>query len=182
MSNTARLLATLNAYRTVQKTFPELHPNFETRAAKWPRLDEAGLKKELSDLIAESERPGMSVRVFWKMGPDFMYEGCNRHIALDAGFKMAADLIGTNDFDQRVSWILQSAKYRKDDVEVTTSKKPKLYILERQNSAAEGTIFLHTGKAPIMLGDQAIGMLGMYTVIDGQAAAKIAREHPNALG
>ena len=170
-----RAAAILLAYRTVQRpSWPELNPDLDERARRWPDLDEALLQVELRRLVAETERPGQNVRVFWKIGNDLTYEGCNRQFANDAGFKEARELIGLTDFDPRIAWILQSAKYRKDDFEVMETRKPKLRIIERQHSAA-GTIWLHTGKAPILLRGEAIGIMGMYEVIDLATATRMSR-------
>ena len=50
-----------------------------------------------------------------------------------------------------------------------------LDIVERQDSPA-GTVWLRTGKAPIRVGDgEAIGLLGMYEVIDDATAKALTR-------
>ena len=170
-----QLLAVLQAYNTVvQASWPDLHPRMASRSRIWPALPEAELREELARYVKESDKPGCNVRVFWKIGYDLRYEGCNRQFANDAGFLDEADLLGLTDLDDRMSWTAQAAKYRKDDREVIESGKSKLDIIERQNSAV-GTVWLRTGKAPIRMGDQAIGVLGMYEVIDASTVAKLSR-------
>ncbi|MCA9608329.1 MAG: hypothetical protein KC619_22120 [Myxococcales bacterium] len=165
------------AYRRVQRvSWPELNPAGGDDEMAWSSMSAAELETELARLLAETERAGQEVRVFWKVGPELVYAGCNDQFARDAGFERASDLIGKNDFDPEISWARQSAKYRRDDVEVVRSGRANLDIIERQDSP-NGTIWLRTGKAAIRPGGQAaIGVLGMYEVIDQATAAKLARK------
>jgi hypothetical protein len=166
------LLATLNAYRAVKEaSWPALIPSMKARAPTWPDLSTEELEDELAGYVLDSDAP--SVRVFWKMGNDFVYRGCNERFARDAGLARAADIVGLTDFDDKLAWVAQAAKYRRDDRDVYQSGVPKLDILERQSSST-GVIWLRTGKAPIQLGSGAtIGVFGMYEVIDDAAAAKL---------
>ncbi|MCC6873536.1 MAG: hypothetical protein IT378_04435 [Sandaracinaceae bacterium] len=170
------LVAILMAYQAVQHaSWPELNPGSDRRAAAWATMSRSELEAELRRLVAETERPGKQVRVFWKIGADFVYGGCNDQFARDGGLRSAGDLIGKTDFDPALSWARQSAKYRKDDVEVVQSGREKLDIIERQDGPS-GTIWVRTGKAPIRVpGRKPIGILGMYEVIDGATAARLAR-------
>ncbi len=165
------LLATLKAYRAVQaSTWLDLNPGIEQRVASWETMDAAALDKELRRLVEETNRPGCEVRVFWKRGNDFVYAGCNKKFAEDAGFAEPGLLIGKNDFDHAVSWLRQSPKYRADDLEVVKTGVEKLNIIERQRSA-RGNIWLRTGKSPIRPGGGLpVGLVGMYEVIDVQMA------------
>jgi len=168
------LLAILKAYRAVQAaTFPDLNPGIESRAAAWETMDGPALQKELTRLLEETDRPGCEVRVFWKRGNDFVYGGCNKRLAQDAGVQSPDELVGLNDFDHKISWLRQSPKYRADDLEVVKTGVEKLNIIERQRSA-NGNLWLRTGKAPIRPGGGApVGLLGMYEVIDVQTAMQM---------
>ena len=80
---------------------------------------------------------------------------------------------GIDDFDKRLPWGHQAAKYRLDDESVFESSTPKLDILERQQSAA-GITWVRAGKAPIRkpAGD-VIGILGMYELLDSEEGRKL---------
>ena len=67
--------------------------------------------------------------------------------ATDAGLPVA-QLIGIDDFDQRLPWMLQATKYRVDYEEVYKSGKPKQDIMERQKSAQGTIVWVRAGKAP----------------------------------
>jgi hypothetical protein len=167
------LRAVLAAYKMVKDaSWPDLHAAMARAAARWPSADEAELRKELQGYLDETARPGCAVRVFWKTGPGLHFGGCNAGFAKDAGLQSPADLVGLDDFSEKLPWSAQAAKYRFDDKEVVDSGKPKLDILERQNSAA-GTVWVLVGKAPIRVGNSSIGILGMYEVLEQAAANKI---------
>lgn len=155
-----------------QGSWPELLPAMQTRAAQWPTMDEAALQREVNDYLAQMNAPSCVVRVFWKLGPDLTFAGCNHLIARDGGLADASALLGKNDFDPSIPWTRQAAKYRADDLAVMAAG-PRLDIVERQDSAT-GTTWLRTGKAPIRLvsGD-VVGLLGMYEVIDVATAARL---------
>jgi hypothetical protein len=164
----------LVAYRTVMEaSWPNLHPAMKARAALWPAASETALQAELREYIREASQPTCKVRVFWKIGPQFAYAGGNAHYATDAGFANIADLIGINDFHEKVPWKAQAAKFRKDDREVFDSGVAKLDILERQDSAS-GTVWVRVGKAPIRNGSGVvIGILGIYELLDEGLATKM---------
>ena len=166
-------LAILKAYRAVQSVWPTLNPDLEARAATWEQLDARALNDELARLVDETNRPGCDLRVFWKLGAELTYGGCNARFAQDAGFPAAEQIVGKNDFDPTISWLRQSPKYRADDNEVIKLGAERLNIIERQRSA-QGNIWLRTAKAPICpAGGAAVGVVGMYEVIDVQAAIQL---------
>jgi hypothetical protein len=174
--------AVLTAYRLVMDaSWPDLHPAMAAAAERWPLATQAELETELAGYLADTAQTSR-VRVFWKLGPRYVFGGCNEHFARDAGMS-AADLIGIDDFDKRLPWVAQAAKYRADDTEVYTTGAPKLDILERQKSAA-GITWVLAGKAPIRTACGVIGILGMYEVLEGEAARKLfaerARRNPTA--
>src|SRR5712691_3815191 len=143
------LRAVLEAYRMVKDaSWPHLHPGMAKGSARWPQAREADLRKELQGYIDETAKPGCDVRVFWKLGDDLRFGGCNLMFVKDAGLKSPAEMVGLDDFSEKLPWNAQAAKYRFDDKEVVDSGKPKLDILERQNSA-KGTVWVLVGKAPV---------------------------------
>jgi hypothetical protein len=167
------LRAVLAAYKLVKDaSWPDLHPAMPRASARWPQAAEADLRKELEGYINETNRPSCDVRVFWKLGPDYKFAGCNLMFVKDAGLKTPADLIGLDDFSDKLPWKAQAAKYRFDDKEVADSGKANLDILERQSSAT-GTVWVLVGKAPVRVGSRSIGILGMYQILDQAAANKI---------
>ena len=102
----------------------------------------------------------------WKTGPKFQFGGCNAGFAQDAGVS-PAELVGMDDFDKRLPWRHQAAKYRRDDETVVKTGKASLDIIERQESNEGGTSWVRAGKAPLKLPDgTAFGMLAMYEVVD----------------
>jgi hypothetical protein len=83
------------------------------------------------------------------------------------------DLIGLEDFDRRLPWGHQAAKYRLDDEAVFKSGTPKLDILERQQSST-GITWVRAGKAPIRRSaGEVIGIFGMYELLDSEAGRKL---------
>jgi PAS domain-containing protein len=164
----------LAAYRIVKNgSWPHLHSAMERRASAWPLAGEAELATELEGYVKETEARDSAVRVFWKLGPKFLFSGCNEGFARDAGIP-AAELMGLDDFDSRLPWGGQASKYRADDMEVFEGGVPKLDILERQKSASGAIIWVRVGKAPIKAADgSARGVLGMYDMLDDKAAQKI---------
>jgi hypothetical protein len=168
------LLAILKAYRTVQSVWPTINPGLEARASTWEQMDARALSDELARQVEQSNRPGCDLRLFWKLGTELTYGGCNARFAQDAGFPAPAQLVGRNDFDHAVTWLRQSPKYRADDLEVINLRTERLNIIERQRSA-QGNIWLRTAKAPICPagGGSPVGVFGMYEIIDVQMAIQL---------
>jgi hypothetical protein len=170
------LRAILQAYRQVaDASWPDLHPDMRARAAAWPKASADELKKELAGYIRDSSDPRRVVRVFYKLGPAFVFGGCNAHFANDAGLT-AADIVGLDDFSTKLPWAAQAAKYRADDKEVFDSGAAKLDILERQTSSSGTVTWVHVGKAPIRTAAGVIGIFGMYEVLDDKTAQRLYRE------
>jgi hypothetical protein len=115
------------------------------------------------------------VRVFWKLGPDLKFAGCNEHFAHDAGMPKA-QLIGKDDFDPKLPWKHQSAKYRIDDEAVVKAGEAKLDIIERQRGTTGTITWVRAGKAPIRAGQEVIGILGMYEVLDDATGRRLFAE------
>jgi hypothetical protein len=172
-TNVEDLRAVLAAYRVVKNgSWPQLHTAMDRRTPFWSAAGEAELVAELEGYLREAEMSPTSVRVFWKLGPKYVFSGCNSHFASDAGLP-ASSLIGSDDFDSRLPWGPQAAKYRADDVEVVEGGKPQLDILERQKSPTGAVIWVRVGKAPIMVNGVASGVLGMYDLLDDKTASKL---------
>jgi hypothetical protein len=129
--------------------------------------------ERLRGLVNALNDEGEALRIFWKLLPDFHYAGCNDAFAHDGGIASAAVMVGKNDFDERISWNRQANKYRRDDVEVTTRGAVAPRLIERQDTPG-GTTWLHTAKAPLRIGGEIVGLLGLYEVIDEKTA--IARQ------
>lgn len=171
------LRAVLAAYLTVMEaSWPELHPTMGERARRWPLASHDDLENELAGYLRESAQAEQHVRVFWKLAPQYKFAGCNQLFATDAGFSGPRDLIGLDDFDKRLPWGHQAAKYRLDDESVVKTGMPKLDILERQQSAT-GITWVRAGKAPIRRTNGEIaGILGMYELMDAETGRKLFAE------
>jgi hypothetical protein len=168
--------AVLEAYREVMTaSWPDLHPDIGERSKQWAAASESDLRLELERYLKEASLPGCKVRIFWKLGPELRFGGCNELFAQDAGLPAAA-LIGLDDYDKRLPWFAQAAKYRTDDEEVFHSGRAKLDILERQRSST-GIIWVRAGKAPIRTEEGSIlGILGMYEVLDSAMGRRLFTE------
>ena len=167
------LRGVLGAYKTVMEaSWPELHPTMKDRSSQWGKAGADQLKAELQDYLKASADSDKHVRVFWKLGTAFKFGGVNALFARDAGFANPADMVGLDDFDRRLPWTHQAAKYRQDDEEVYKSGQPKLDILERQQSKT-GITWVRAGKAPIRKSNRdVVGILGMYELLDAETGRK----------
>lgn len=169
--------AVLQAYKQVMDaSWPAPHPLMAEGSRRWPQAAAHELEAELAGYLQDSEQPGQRVRVFWKLGTELVFGGGNRLFARDAGFDAPAELLGRDDFDDRLPWTRQAAKYRADDEQVFYSGKARLDIVERQTHSDE-TIWVRVGKAPIVTsaGD-VIGVFGMYEVLDSEVGRKLYAE------
>jgi hypothetical protein len=176
--NAEDLRAILTAYQqVVEASWPQLHPTMRERSRRWLSASDKELQSELDAYVAESSSPSSQIRLFWKFAPNFEFGGCNRQFAEDAGFTNPADLVGITDFDQRLPWTSQAAKYRHDDQAVVEGKRSHLDIIERQKSPTGAISWVRVGKVPIQRTDgTAIGVLGMYEVLDAATARKLYGE------
>jgi len=172
------LRAVLAAYlRVMQASWPALHPRMADRSLHWRGATEAALRAELDGYLAEAAPPHANVRVFWKLGPKLLFAGGNQLFAQDAGFARIEDLIGIDDFDKRLPWRHQAAKYRSDDEDVVQQGSASLDILERQHSATGGITWVRAGKAAIRTENGSIlGVFGMYELLDGPTGRKLFAE------
>lgn len=168
------LRGVLSAYKQVMDaSWPQLHPTMADNSRRWPHLGERELAAELASYVKQSAASQSAIRVFWKVGPKFVFAGCNELFARDAGLP-STDLIGTDDFDKRLPWMNQAAKYRADDRAVAQSGEANLDIIERQASSSGTITWVRAGKAPIRDATGAvIGILGMYELLDSAIGSRL---------
>ena len=168
------LRAILAAYQQVAgASWPDLNPSMKSRAARWATASAAELRTELDGYLREVAPPRTNVRILWKTGPKFLFGGCNELFAQDAGLKVS-EMIGIDDFDKRLPWRHQAAKYRRDDEMVAKSGKASLDIIERQESKDGETSWIRAGKAPLKLPNgTSFGILGMYELVDAATGRQL---------
>ncbi len=174
--NADQTRAVLSAYQLVMTaSWPTLHPEMVERAAHWASASAESLEAELQGYLRHASDPHCAVRVFWKIGPRFTFAGCNAHFARDAGMP-TAQLLGKDDFDPKLPWVRQAAKYRDDDEAVFQSSTPKLDIIERQQGTTGVITWVRAGKAPIRTAQATIGILGMYEMLDDTTGRRLFGE------
>ena len=157
--NAEQSRAVLVAYQQVMAaSWPDLHPEMAARASGWASADAAALERELHGYLRTASAPDCRVRVFWKLTPGYTFGGCNEHFAHDAGLA-SADLIGIDDFDRRLPWVHQAAKYRADDESVVSDTSTR--------SRASGLLMV--GRAPV------IGQMMRSTLGSATSASRILR-------
>ena len=175
-ANVEHTRAVLAAYqRVMTASWPTLHPEMAGRAPHWASASAETLEAELQSYVRHSSDPSCPVRVFWKIAPGFTFAGCNEHFAHDAGMP-TAELLGKDDFDPKLPWVRQAAKYRDDDEAVFQSGAPKLDIIERQRGTTGATTWVRAGKAPIRTEKETIGILGMYEMLDDATGRRLFGE------
>jgi PAS domain S-box-containing protein len=113
------------------------------------------------------------VRVFWK-DKNLVYLGCNAAFAYDAGFADPKDLVGKDDY--QLVWRDQAESYRRDDVRVIESGRPKKPIEELQMTADGKTMTVLKSKLPLRGSDgEVVGVLGTYVDITEHKRTEEAR-------
>jgi PAS domain S-box-containing protein len=127
------------------------------------RLEEAN---QMLTLVLDS----IPVRVFWK-DLNGVFLGCNQLFAEDAGMADPDSVIGRDDFE--LGWKDRADLYRKDDLAVIKSQKPRLHYEEKQTTPQGDTIWLRTSKIPLCdLTGTVIGLLGSYEDITASKATQ----------
>jgi hypothetical protein len=164
----------LQAWKTVRDaSWPSLSSSMQMRSAGWAAMDAPQLEAETRHYLEEMNAPSCPVRVFWKRKPEYLYLGCNNAFARDGGHQRAEEMDGLDDFNPRVSWNQQAAKYRADDERVVAANKPLFDILERQTQPG-GVVYVRTSKAPLRgAGGECFGILGMYETLDEATARRL---------
>jgi hypothetical protein len=173
------LRAIMAAYKqVVTASWPQLHPAMADKSRQWPTKSLSDLQAELADYVREASRPTVNARLFWKVGPEFEFGGCNTQFAQDAGLT-PTDMVGITDFDKRLPWRPQAAKYRLDDEAVVATRNAQLDIIERQKAPNGDITWVRVGKVPIQRPDKkVIGILGMYEVLDAETGRKLHMAQP----
>lgn len=171
------LRAVLQAYQRVKDaSWPALNPGMAERSRQWAQTSEADLRAELAGYLQEAAPPAWQVRIFWKTGEDLVFGGCNELFAKDAGLASADELVGLTDFDKRLPWTRQAAKYRLDDQAVMASGAARLGIIERQQSGDGEIHWVRVSKAPVTAGADTVGVLGMYEPLDPETGRRLFGE------
>lgn len=99
-------------------------------------------------------------RVFWK-DTNFVYLGCNKAAAADAGVAHPQDIIGRTDFD--LAWRESAPVYRKGDIEILRSGLAKVNYEESQIHADGTSSWLRTSKIPLAdMDGNTVALLGLY--------------------
>ena len=175
-ANADETRAVLMAYQSVMTaSWPTLHPEMAGRSQFWASASAETLEAELQSYVAQASDPQGTVRLFWKIGPSFTFAGCNDQFARDAGMPKGV-LLGKDDFDPKLPWKHQAAKYRIDDEAVVAAGTPKLDIIERQRGTSGTITWVRAGKAPIRTAQAIIGILGMYEVLDDATGRRLFAE------
>jgi PAS domain-containing protein len=174
--NAEQARGVLAAYQQViVASWPTLHPEMAAKAKAWATAAPEALERELQDYLRIAANAASPVRVFWKLLPGYIFGGCNEGFARDAGLTVA-DMIGHDDFDKRLPWVHQAAKYRADDEAVVKSGQARLDIVERQREATGQITWVRVGKTPIRTAAGVIGVLGAYEVLDAKTGHKLFAE------
>jgi len=119
-------------------------------------------------------------RVFWK-DRDFLYPGCNRLFAQDAGFLYPEEFTGKHDYE--MPWKKEEADFfRECDRRVMERDEPEYHIIEPLSRADGTKSWLDTAKIPFHNTEgKVVGILGTYEDITEKVKAeeelKKYREH-----
>ncbi|MFA5269579.1 MAG: PAS domain S-box protein [Methanoregula sp.] len=113
-------------------------------------------------------------RVFWK-DRNSVFLGCNKTLALDAGFLEPADMVGKTDYDHASH--ATADLYRADDRQVMESGQPKINYEEPQIRKDGSHAWLRTTKVPLRNKEGTIiGVLGTYEDITERKMAQEAMQ------
>ncbi len=124
---------------------------------------------ELSQLVLDE----LPLRIYWK-NPNGVYLGCNMPVARDAGLNHPKDLIGKTDFD--LPWgKAHAVAYRKEDLSVMYSGKPKVNFDEEQLLSDGSIRHMETTKKPLYCeAGEIVGVLGITRLITEKKKAEQA--------
>ena len=106
------------------------------------------------------------IGVFWK-GRDHRFMGCNSLFAKDCGLPNALAVVGKDDFD--VASPERADAYRRDDLLVMDSGRPKLFYEDRFVNSKGVARWNRISKVPLRTSDGVVfGVLGIYEDISAQ--------------
>ncbi len=154
----------------IQRAIEQAHDKLEVAVDE--RTEELRGAREMLQTVLDT----IPVRVFWK-NHSGKYLGCNTLFSQDAGLDKPEAILGRDD--SQMGWHLQADQYRRDDVEVMFSGKPRLNYEEPQTSPDGTTIWRETSKVPLTDDTgRSIGILGAYQEITQRklAAEKLQRQ------
>ena len=99
--------------------------------------------------------------IFWK-DRHFIYQGCNRAYAEDAGLGHPDHIVGLTDYD--LPWSTEEADwYRQCDRKVMDRNTPEYRIVESRVQANGRQVWVETSKLPLLNHNQeVVGILGHY--------------------
>lgn len=100
--------------------------------------------------------------LFWK-NTDTRFVGCNKIFLQSTGLSSPDDLIGKTDYD--MPWKSMATTYRKDDLDIIASGKPKLDYEEIQPQSDGTEKIMLVSKTPLFDKEKVIGVLCIYTDI-----------------
>ncbi len=117
--------------------------------------------------------------IFWK-DARFVFRGCNRIFAQNAGLEKPTDIIGKTDYD--MPWDKDEADfYRSCDQKVMETGQPIPDIEETQRKADGSLVWIRTSKVPIFNKDkETVGVLGIFTDITEEKRQAEALRQSNA--
>lgn len=163
----------VDAFRRLQRhSWPDAAVEASLSPAKLIALSPEAQVTRFADQLEVLRAAYPTLRVFWK-DAELDYMGSCTAFAADAGVGTVEALIGLNDTHPDVIWMRQGAKYRRDDRQVMEGRKLLLDVVERQD-VDEGVRWLRTSKAPVMRGNDVLGIIGAFDVIDLQEAKRLS--------
>lgn len=109
--------------------------------------------------------------IFWK-DRDFVYLGCNRNFAHNAGLNNPEQIVGKTDYD--LPWTKEESDcYRQWDAKVMATNQAQYHIIETLLTVHGSQIWLDTNKVPLHdAQNNVVGILGTYEDITERKKAE----------
>ncbi len=176
-ANAPHIADYIRAFGPLQRhAWPEPRVEEQLVNTRISRVDPGAHQRPLVVLFADAleQLRGVypALRVFWKDARLDFLGGCQA-LVRESGVGDIERFVGLNDMHEDIVWCRQGALYRRDDRKVMESRQSLFDILERQD--VEGRVrWLRTSKAPVFNGQQVIGVIGAFDVIDAQTARHLA--------
>lgn len=133
-------------------------------------MGEGSLQGRLGPIFRLLEEDAASLHV-WVKNEHSHFLAVSSNLVTASGVSEAVMLSGINDADERLTWARQGPLYLRDDRRVMTEDKPRLRIIERQDTETD-TIWLKTSKAPHNEGTG--GTVGTFEVISQGEAWRLS--------